>query len=88
MKEYKNFFDHFRKTKYTENLIRKVIAWIRGNFIKIELPKKICVNAIAYFRRFYFLNNILEYKPYHVAVVCIFLSAKVGEISHLKSSTG
>jgi hypothetical protein len=37
------------------------------------------MTAMAYFRRFFFKNCCLEYNPYHVAVVCIFLAAKTEE---------
>jgi hypothetical protein len=41
------------------------------------------MTAMAYFRRFFFKNCCLEYNPYHIAVVCIFIAAKTEERSDI-----
>jgi len=46
---------------------------------KLEYPSKICFTAITYFRRFYFKNCALEFNPFCMSVVCIFVAAKVEE---------
>ena len=47
--------------------------------LSLRYSNKICYTAITFFRRFYFKNSILEHNPYHIALVCIILAAKVEE---------
>ena len=47
--------------------------------MQLRYTNKICYTALTFFRRFFFKNSILEHNPYHIALVCIVLAAKVEE---------
>lgn len=51
--------------------------------MNLKYPNKVCFTAITYFRRFFFIQNPLEYNPYIMAVVCIFLAAKNEELKNI-----
>lgn len=77
---FKNYHDHFKKTKYSENFLVKVIDYLVSLCAKIlKFDAKVRFTATSFFRRFYFRNSLLEFDPYHIAVVCVFLAAKVEE---------
>ena len=50
---------------------------------QLKYPNKICFSAITFFRRFFFKHNPLEFNPFHICVICIFLAAKVEEKSDI-----
>ena len=80
LNSFKNFYDHFRKPKYTENLIIQVIKFISNICLQeLKFKSKELYTATTYFRRFFLKNSILEFDPYHIGVVCVYLAAKVEE---------
>lgn len=85
LKEFKKYHDHFRKPKYTESVFQIVIFQMRKICLyELKYSDKICYTAITFFRRFFFKNSALEFDPFHVSMVCIYLAAKVEERSDLK----
>merc|ERR1711935_1017743 len=43
LKEFKNFHDHFKKLKYSENMIYQCLEQIRSKCLgKLQYPNKIC----------------------------------------------
>jgi hypothetical protein len=51
---------------------------------ELKYSDKICYTAITFFRRFFFKNSSLEFDPFHISMVCIYLAAKVEERADLK----
>jgi hypothetical protein len=77
---FKNYHDHFKKTKYSENVMARVIQHLlRISQSALKFKSKETFTALSYFRRFYLQNSILEFDPYQIGLVCIFLAAKVEE---------
>lgn len=82
LKEFKNYYDHFRKPKYTKNVMYQGLEQIRMICDAQKYPLKVSLTASTYFQRFYFKKNILEYNPHHVLIVCIFLANKTERAKH------
>lgn len=77
---FKNYYDHFRKSKYTENLFLKCVIDMQTICeVRLNYPSTILYTALSFFRRFYLVKNALEFDPNIVKIVCIFLAAKVEE---------
>jgi len=49
---------------------------IRGFCEYFNLPSHVRATAVAYFRRFYLTNSVMEYDPKLVLPTCVFLAAK------------
>lgn len=55
------------------------IKKIREVCAKSKYPHSIQATAIAYFKRFYLRNSIIDFEPKHIMLTCIFLACKIEE---------
>ena len=76
LSDFKNYYDHFRKIKYLKNIHFQCLEQIIYTCDTMKYQKKVSFTASSYYHRFFLINNMLEFNPYHVMLICIFLANK------------
>ena len=74
--DFKNYYDYFRKMKYIKHIHFQCLESIVFMCDAMKYSQKVSYTASTYYHRFFLKNHMLEYNPYHVMVICIFLANK------------